>query len=71
MIIDFEKINAERFIEWAGNYLDFPYIEENKELMVCACVEVLIENGIFTVLELKTALSRNGIMLHERYFKGV
>lgn len=67
MIIDFNEAVARKFLNWVSEYLYFPEITDC-EKAIRPCIETLIENGIFTVRELKSELQKNNISLHEKYF---
>ena len=69
-IIDFEENAVNQFVEWAGEYLNLPPVDNKRELVI-PCIEKLIECGVFTEKELKAELLKNHISLHEKYFEGI
>lgn len=66
-IINIDKAAANKFIDWANKYFDFPDVADTRDL-IRPCIEFFIENEIFTLSELKAELRRNNISLHEKYF---
>ena len=70
-IIDFQKETIKRFTAWVQGYVKFPedYLTEDGCLIyVRITIDFLVENGVFSVEEMRKELDELKISLHEQYF---
>ena len=70
-IIDYRAITKERFNKWAQEYLVLPphFFVNGVIRYEYVIIAYLIEEGVFTMDELRKDLRKNKIYLHERIFQ--
>lgn len=70
-IIDYEIECCKLFLSWASAYVYLPSHYDDIRLLTIVCLQVLLENNVFTIDEIKNELKRNKIVLPQHYLRGV